>query len=770
VVGLLSKQQSLFDIEPPAWEVDADEQRLQATIVLPKGAPGEYDYLVPDALADQRQPEMLAEPGRRLRVPFGRGGRSVVGYCVAVGVKPVGGRKLKTVASVVDVRSLLSPSMLRLTRWMADHYLCPWGQVLEAVVPSGVRGKAGTRDVVLLSAPTKVAARLASLDVTEKQRHVLQTLVSSPKPLATKQLATRAGCTTGPINTLRKKGYITAHTERLDQESLTSQEQTFDREPPKTLNDDQQPALAAMLAALDSAEHRTLLMHGVTGSGKTEVYIQAIEKVVSFGRQAIVLVPEISLTPQTVGRFRARFDNIAVLHSHQSDVERHRHWQRISRGEVQVVVGARSAIFAPTPHLGLIVIDEEHENSFKQDSAPRYHAREVALERARDEAVPVVLGSATPSLETWQRAQEKQYELIAMPRRVNNLPLPAVRVVDLREETHHKFGRGAISRPLHQAMEAALRDDGQVILLLNRRGFSTHVQCPGCGFVLKCPDCDVALTFHKQDQRALCHWCDRREPPPTVCPDCRSNAIRYGGLGTQKLEAEVQARFPKYRCLRMDADTMRRPGSHEQALDAFRRGEAQILLGTQMIAKGLDFPNVTVVGVISADSALHWPDFRSAERTFHLVTQVAGRTGRSDRGGRVLVQTLDPEHPAIVAAAQHDYAAFAAGELPIREALGYPPFGSMVRVLFRGPAEKAVLAFAEQFAEKLGTTEGADGRRICGPAPAPLAKLRGDYRFHLQVQSPEGESLRAAVAATLAAVRPPEGVMLAVDVDPIDMM
>ena len=775
----MSKQQSLFDTEPPAWEVDAQEQRLQATIVLPKGAPGEYDYLVPDSFADPRQPETLVEPGRRLRAPFGRGGRSVVGYCVAVGVKPVGGRKLKTVASVVDARSLLSPAMLRLTRWMADHYLCPWGQVLEAVVPSGVRGKAGTREVVLLTAPTKVAARIASLDITDKQRHVLQTLISSPKPLATKQLATRAGCTSAPINTLRKKGYIASHTERLDQDALRLDDRPVQREPPKTLNDDQRPALDAMLAALDSAEHRTLLMHGVTGSGKTEVYIQAIEKVVAFGRQAIVLVPEISLTPQTVGRFRARFDSIAVLHSHQSDVERHRHWLRIARGEVQVVVGARSAIFAPTPHLGLIVIDEEHENSFKQDSAPRYHAREVALERARDEAVPVVLGSATPSLESWQRAHEKdserQYELISMPRRVNNLPLPAVKVVDLREESQQRGswktgGRGAISRPLHQAMEAALRDDGQVILLLNRRGFSTHIQCPGCGFALECPECEVAMTFHKQDQRALCHWCDHREPPPNVCPDCKSAAIRYGGLGTQKLEAEVQARFPKYGCLRMDADSMRRPGSHEQALDAFRRGDVQILLGTQMIAKGLDFPNVTVVGVISADSALHWPDFRAAERTFHLVTQVAGRTGRSDRGGRVLVQTLDPEHPAIVAAARHDYSAFANGELPIREALGYPPYGSMVRLLFRGPAEKAVFAFAEQFAEKLEKTEGTDDLRIRGPAPAPLAKLRGDYRFHLQVQSVDGHSLRAAVAQTLAALRPPENVQLAVDVDPVDMM
>ncbi|MEM6331181.1 MAG: primosomal protein N', partial [Planctomycetota bacterium] len=745
----------------------------QATVVLPQGPPGTFDYLAPDEFADATRPEQLAESGRRVRVPFGRGGRTVVGYCVAVGVKPVAGRKLKALQAVVDPQSLLSPAMLRLTEWMAGRYLCPWGQVLEAVVPSGVRGGAGTRQVVLLSAPTHVAARLATLDLPEKQRRVMQALVASPKPLAVKQLAARAGCTTAPINTLRKKGLIEAKTERLDTGEL--EQLHVQREAPRELNDDQRPALAAIAAALDGRRHQTILLHGVTGSGKTEVYIQAIERVVSFGLQAIVLVPEISLTPQTVGRFRARFDSIAVLHSHQSDVERHRHWRRIASGAVQVVVGARSAVFAPTRRLGLIVVDEEHENSFKQDSAPRYHARDVAMQRARDERAPVVLASATPSLESWQHARAGRYRLVSMPRRVNNLPLPAVRVVDLREEAHRRRGVGAISRPLHQAIEAALRDGGQVILLLNRRGYSTHVQCPGCGYAVKCPDCDVAMTFHKQDRCLLCHWCDRRQAPPTACPDCKSAAIRYGGLGTQRLEAEVNARFPGHRCLRMDADSMRRPGSHQQALDAFRRGDAPILLGTQMIAKGLDFPNVTVVGVISADTSLHLPDFRAAERTFHLVTQVAGRTGRSERGGRVLVQTFDPEHPAIAAAARHDYAAFAAGELPAREALGYPPFGSVVRLVARGEAEKTVEAVAGQLADALreaglGEAPGGAAFRVLGPAPAPLAKLRGAYRYHVQLHCPDGALLRDATAGVLAKSRPHEGVTVTVDVDPVDML
>ncbi|MEX2170447.1 MAG: primosomal protein N' [Pirellulales bacterium] len=766
----MPQQQSLFDTEPLPWEADDAAQQVVATVVLSTGPPGEFDYLVPVEMRNDRSRDAFVEPGRRLRVPMGKGNRLITAYCVRVETKPSGSRKLKSVAIVIDSVSLLSPAMLRLTHWMAEYYLCPWGQVLEAVVPSGVRVQAGTRDVTLLFLPTKVAARLTQLDVTDTQRKVLETLATSPKPLSPPELARIAKCSMAPIQALRKLGLIDRRMERLDTREVAAE--AVAREPAKQLHAEQERALATILAAFDSGKHQTILVHGVTGSGKTEVYIQAIEKAVSFGRQAIVLVPEISLTPQTVGRFRERFDRVAVLHSHQSDVERHRHWRRIVRGEVEVVVGARSAIFAPLPHLGLIIIDEEHESSFKQDSAPRYHARDVAIERAMAEGVPLVLGSATPSLESWQHAASGDYSLVEMPRRVLNLPMPTVRTIDLREETHRRTGSGAISRPLSQAMEAALRDDGQVILLLNRRGFSTHVQCPACGFVLKCPDCDVALTFHRHDNAALCHWCDFHTAPPDVCPDCKNANIRYSGQGTQKLEAEVRARFPQHECLRMDTDTMRRPGSHEAALTKFRAGDVRILLGTQMIAKGLDFPNVTLVGVINADTALHWPDFRAAERTFHLVTQVAGRTGRSDRGGRVLVQTFSPEHPAILAAVKHDYRLFAAGELPQREALGYPPFGSMVRIIVRGEQDATTKAFAERLGELV--TQSLQRlevpHRMMGPAPAPIAKLRGKYRYHIQLQSPDADGLRRAVRPVLATATPPEEVQWIVDVDPIDMM
>ena len=766
----MSHQQSLFETEPPPWELDDAAEQLVATVVLPGGPFGEFDYSVPAEMVAAPRSDRNIEAGRRVRVPLGRGNRSVVGYCVALGNKPASGRRLKAVDSVLDSQPILSPSMLRLTRWMADYYICPWGQVLDAVVPAGVRFDAGSRDVTLLAVSAEVAARMAELKLPPKQAEALKILAASPRPLTLRELAARAACTIAPIKQLRAKGLLTATVERLN--AGRTAEPIYDRQPAHELNPDQAQALAAIREALHAEEHRTILIHGVTGSGKTEVYIRAIQEVVRFGRQAILLVPEISLTPQTVARFRARFDRVAVLHSHMSDVERHEQWRRIARGNVEVVVGARSAIFAPTPHLGLIVLDEEHETTFKQESAPRYHARDVALRRAEDQNVPLVLASATPSLESWQRAQQGEYQLVQMPRRVLDRPLPAVRTIDLRDEVHSKFSRGAISRPLHQAMDEALRDGGQVILLLNRRGHSTHIQCPVCGHAVRCPQCDLALTFHRHDSIAVCHYCDYRAAAPTACPECKFAGLRFSGLGTQKLEAEVRARFPDYACLRMDADSMRARGSHEEALTAFRDGRVQILLGTQMIAKGLDFPNVTLVGVVNADTALHLPDFRAAERTFQLVTQVAGRTGRGPQGGRVLVQTLCPDAPAIVAAVRHDLTAFATQELPHREALDYPPFASMVRIVVRGVSDRAAQALAEELAGRLRARADAasPAPRILGPAPAPMARLRGSFRYQIQMQSTDGELLRSIVRTATADLKLPDGAGWIVDVDPIDMM
>jgi len=766
---MFSRQQNLFETEPAEWELDASEQRLVATVILGAGPSGDFDYLVPPEFCDPDRPQRLLQPGRRVQVPFGRSNRRVVAYCVHLETKTVDPGRFKKVAEVVDTASLLSPPMLRLTRWMADYYLCPWGQVLEAVVPAGVRKRAGTREGV----PDDVRQEVGRTKLPPKQRQAWEFLAARDQPMTPAQLAEAVGCTNAPIQQLLKKGLVESERKRIA--SRVVEAVPTPRESPLKFNPDQQQAFEVISQALDSSKPHGIVVHGVTGSGKTEVYLQAIERVVGFGRQAIVLVPEISLTPQTERRFRSRFDSVAVLHSHQTQVERHEQWQRIVQGEVQVVVGARSAVFAPTPHLGLIVIDEEHESTFKQDSAPRYHARDVAWQRALAEKIPLVLGSATPSLESWHRSsadsKHSDWQRVAMPRRVMDRSLPDVALVDLRDPAQSRGGRGGISRVLHQAMVAALNDSGQIILLLNRRGFSTHIQCPACGFVLVCPNCELSLTFHRQQQRALCHYCDYFQAPPADCPDCKSHAIRYGGLGTQKLEDEVRARFPKHVCARMDTDSMRARGSHEQVLDRFGSGEIDILLGTQMIAKGLDFPNVTLVGVVNADTALHLPDFRAGERTFQLVAQVAGRTGRGEKGGRVLVQTFSPEHPALQAAVRHDFPRFAIQELAIRQQLLYPPFGAMVRLVVRGPSEEVTRSVAEDLADRLKQAGGEEtALRVMGAAPASIAKLRNNYRFQIHLHAAEIDFLRRVVDLASTGFKPPKDIVWTVDIDPTDMM
>lgn len=760
---MAQQQRSLFGDSTP-WEEDDEAMAQVATVVFATGPGQEFDYLVPDALSG------AIAVGKRVLVPFGKQDRRLTAYCVRLERKSISARRLKYLASVVDAQPLLSPAMLRLTTWMADHYIAGWGQVVESVVPAGIRQQSGTREETLLSVPAEVVAQLDELKLPEKQLAALTHLARRGQPLTAAQLAREAHCSAGPIRLLQKQGLIVSERQRIAQPAPTAPQ--TDRQENLKLNADQARALEAILAAIRSGEHATLLLHGVTGSGKTEVYIHAMQEVVSYGRQVIVLVPEISLTPQTVARFRARFPRVAVLHSHLSDPERAAHWREIAAGDVPVVVGARSAVFAPTPHLGLVILDEEHESSFKQESTPRYHARDVALIRTMAEKVPLVLGSATPSLESWQRALSGQSQLLSLPNRVQQRPLPAVRTIDMRLEFRDRSRNGAISRPLRLAIEQALAAEGQVILLLNRRGFSTRIQCPACGLVVQCPNCDISMTQHRHKNIALCHHCDYQMPAPERCPSCQFAGIQFHGLGTQKLEAEVLARFEDARPVRMDTDAMKKPGSHELALEAFRSGKAKILLGTQMIAKGLDFPNVTLVGVIDADTALHLPDFRAAERTFQLLAQVAGRSGRGDKGGQVVIQTLSPEHPAIQAAVRHDFETFAANELETRRAHDYPPFAEMVRVIVRGARADAVERYAAAMGERLRKllAEHGDAVRVLGPAPAPLARLKEKYRYHLQLHAPDGAVLRTAIRRLMVDAPTDEEIEWTADVDPVSML
>ena len=720
-----------------------------------------YTYAIPDEL------RQLIQAGQRVRAPLGRGNRSVVGYCVAVKAADSAQRKLKPITELLDRDPLLDPRMLELTRWIGERYLCGWGQVLDSVIPAGVRRKSGTREVQSFVMSTNAEEKLGTTRLSRQQQAVVDVLRTSTSPVGATDLCERAGCGPGPLTSLRKKGLITAIRIRSD---ITGDELTsFDQQSDLELNEQQQLALDRILRPIRASEHETLLLHGVTGSGKTEVYIRAIREVVSYGRQAIVLVPEISLTPQTIRRFRNRFQSVAVLHSHMTDAERHWQWQQIASGGIEVIVGARSAVFAPTPNLGLIVIDEEHEPSFKQDSTPRYHAREVARKRCLDEKVPLILGSATPTLESWLRAQRNLDTLVSMPDRVAGRPLPPVLIVDTRNDP--RISRGSsIGRAMFQSITSALKAKGQIILFLNLRGYSPTVWCRSCGAGIKCPNCDVTLTLHRDRMAVVCHSCDYETSPPTTCPTCSSPAVRFIGTGTQRLDEEVKNTFPEATVLRMDSDSMKKPGSHDEALEKFRSGEVQILLGTQMIAKGLDFPNVTLVGVVDADTMLRQPDMRAAERTFQLIAQVAGRTGRSERGGRVLVQTTCPDDPAVKFASKHDFIGFAQHELAERFDQQAPPFTNTARIILRGLDEVRTRQTAQAVAERLRSArQGATTAvQVIGAAPAPVIRLRNHWRFHLRMSAKNHELIRELWQSVEKSLSLPDDVEFAIDVDPIN--
>jgi len=755
-------------------------------------------------------------PGQRLIVPFGRGNAQAIGYCVGVtDQKP--SRRVKLVTKALDADPLFTPRLLQLTRWLADYYFCGWGQALDAVIPAAAKTQAGSRERDFITALPEPLLPIAMPRLTKKQHQVMDYLRQHPGPQDARHVTETMGCGSSVLWALVDRGYASREKRRVESHQLP-QKATPTTASPLPLNTSQQAALDPILAKLRENVFHTFLLYGVTGSGKTEVYLQAIDHVVRQGKQALVLVPEISLTPQAVQRFEARFGSVAVLHSHLTDADRGGQWRRIAAGRVPVVVGARSAVFAPTPRLGLIIADEEHENSFKQETTPRYHGRDLAIKRAQIEGVPIVLGSATPSLESWNNAQKGLYTLLELPERVGNKPLPPVGLIDMRHEPTTSGPYRAISPSLESAMKQALAANGQVILLLNRRGFDTALFCPDCGQVVKCKFCDVSMTYHRYgsargftlssslpsaasprtmtsggparapflasgiptahghrgEQRdltgkAVCHYCGYEMPPPRHCPACGVGSLRYLGLGTEKLEEELALKFPGVPAARMDADAMRRTGSHAKVFESFQSGEIRILFGTQMIAKGLDIPTVTLVGVVYADLALHLPDFRSSERTFQLLAQVAGRAGRGDHGGKVLVQTYHPDHPSIRYAVKHDYRTFATAEIAARETHAFPPAGRLVRIVVRSKSEKRAREIADLWADLL-KPHLASGIKLLGPAQAPLKKLEGWYRHHLLVLSGSVKALHEVIRGVRDGYEAAEGVEVSIDVDPMSML
>ena len=732
----------------------------------------EFDYSIPEAMSGR------LVVGSRVRVPFGHGSR--LGVVTGV-VESSDHGSLKAISKLVGEQSLLTPKVLDLARWLAGYYCCPVETALKSVLPEAVRREeAGWRERLHVHAMPVSGMELPAL--TPRQQLVWN-ILEEWRELPLQELVRLAGTTAETVLKLEDKGYALVAARREERDPYAHER--FIPTTPLTPNEEQAAALAAIRSAIDAGDPtgpgpapRVFLLHGVTGSGKTEIYLQALAETLARGRGGIVLVPEISLTPQTVERFKARFSGgphrtlVAVLHSQLSAGERHDEWHKIRAGRARIVIGARSAVFAPVDPLGLLIVDEEHEHSYKQEESPRYHARDVAVVRGQREGATVVLGSATPSMESYHNARRGKYVLLELLRRVTDTRLPVVRVVDLRMERRSGRGGGppVFSVPLREAIHQRLERGEQTILFLNRRGFSSSLQCDQCGYVAGCPNCSVSLTYHRQAGEIRCHICGHAAPVPSACPQCANPRIRFSGLGTERVEDALRKLFPKARVSRMDTDTLKRKDDYRRVLTEFRTGRIDVLVGTQMIAKGLHFPNVTLVGIIHADLALHLPDFRAGERTFQLLTQVSGRAGRGDVEGEVFVQTFTPFHPAIQFARRHDYEGFYDQELEFRQSLRYPPVARVVLITFKGRNDDKVRLAADHVAKQL-SARLKDWRDLilAGPAPAPLMRAETLYRHQIIMRTRSMARLSGELAELRAGLTLPEDVQMGIDVDPVDL-
>ncbi|MFA5843650.1 MAG: primosomal protein N' [Coriobacteriia bacterium] len=725
-----------------------------------------FDYSVPAGLDG-------VDVGVPVLVPFGR--RPALGY--VVGLAASSEHELKPVEAVLGT-SLFAGHVPSLAAWIAREYLCPLSEALRLFLPprgvsslARVEGPQGASYLLRGPAVGTVDDRWAELapgaapqlrPSAVLQRAVVDSLAEGPVRVA--ELAAGLGNVDGAVRRLAEMGVVVVTRRRRMRDPHSALRPAPRHE---NLSRGQSDALDAIRSA--RASGGVVLLDGVTGSGKTEVYLRAIEEVLAAGGGAIVLVPEISLTPQTVGRFRSRFgEAVAVLHSRLSDGERYDQWDACATGAARVAVGARSALFAPVRDLALVVIDEEHETSYKQGSSPRYHARDVAVRMTETAGAALVLGSATPSMESLARCERGRAIRVVMPERVGGGRIPEVRVIDLTAE-FADGNRSMFSRELADRLRDVERRREKAVVFLNRRGFASFLLCRECGFVPECDACAVSLTYHEVGRTLACHHCGAHKQVPVACPRCSSPYLRQFGAGTQRVEAELQALVPGLPIVRMDADTVRGKGGHERVLAGFEALPYGVLVGTQMVAKGLDYPEITLVGVITADTTLHMPDFRAGERTYQLVSQVAGRCGRGEKPGLVVVQTYWPDHPAIVAAAAHDPERFYAGERAEREALGYPPYGRLANVLVQGADVEAVRAVAVSFAERL-RAQAQDGVTVLGPAPAPLAKVKGAHRWHVLLKGAVDSDLPATISKAWEGLAAVPGVTVACDVDAVDLL
>jgi primosomal protein N' (replication factor Y) len=822
-----------------------------AEVVFPIPVDHTFTYLIPDRFLED------VEAGVRVLVPFGP--RKTTGFIVGR-KKTADYPKIREIEEILDPVPLFTREVLDLARWIAEYYLCGWGEVLKAALPAGIH--LDSEKVVRLVAedPALLAQSLAARaprqaeiirllakhrvlstkkleqqvssssiysslrklrqlgyvrmelalpkakvqkkyeihltlapavsgensrsvieslrDTAPRQARCVEIMTGYPETgLSRAVLCGHAGASTATVNSLVEKGYLVQHRKEIVRDYYGD----LDVEPARhiTLNPDQKRVLESIFTCIDKKEFTPFLLHGVTGSGKTQVYIEAIYRVLQQNRTAIVLVPEIALTPQMVRRFRSHFGHsVAVFHSRMSPGERYDSWRQTWEGHHRIVIGPRSAIFAPLKNVGLVVIDEEHESSYKQaDLTPRYHARDVAVMRGSIDNSVVILGSATPAVESFFNAQAGKYKLLRLPSRIDDIPMPEITIQDMRREPKIIGRRDPIiiSKVLREKIDEKLTRGEQIILLQNRRGFAPVLKCQDCGYTAKCRNCDISLTYHLAGRKLKCHYCDYLTAAPDYCPDCRSTRIFLHGVGTQRVEEELNALFPGIDVVRMDLDTTRGKRAHDRILARFGAGEYQILLGTQMVAKGLDFPNVTLVGVISADTQLLLPDYRAGERTFQLLTQVAGRAGRKAKQGEVVIQTYSPDEPSILFARIHNYVDFFRHEVNDRARLGYPPFSRMIRLLFKGENELNVQRTAERYMQFLGEPNDF---KVLGPAPAPLSKIQGNFRHHILFMSIKkrdsgARQMKSKLNAALNEFRRVHRirkVSITVDVDPVSIL
>ncbi len=743
-----------------------------ARVIVDRSADREFDYAIPPLLAS------VVQIGSRVRLPFGGRALTLGTVVDLVAESSVAPEKLRPLAAVIGDRPIVSPLLLGLGRWMADYYCCPVEVAMRSVLPQVIRAAEVEHKKQLFARLLRQPEpeQWAALErKAPRQAEVLTVLAAAgDRPLPAADLSRQCGATHQTLQALARAGWISLADETVARDPY--EDETFLAGTRETLTGEQEIAMAKVRAALDApaAEKKPILLHGVTGSGKTEVYLQAIALALDRAQTALVLVPEISLTPQTVERFKSRFsaiqDRVAVLHSHLSSGERHDEWHKIHSGHARIVIGARSAVFAPLANLGLIVVDEEHETSYKQEEAPRYQARDVAVLRAKLEGCAVVLGSATPSIESYHNAVSGKYELANLTLRVDDRRMPRIRIVDLRHEAQRQTQKPLVlSEGLRAAIGDRLERGEQTILFLNRRGFASSLICPACGHVSECVNCSVALTYHRAANRLICHLCGYQTTVPSSCPVCHDPAIRQAGLGTERVEEVVRKVFPTANIKRMDADAMSKKDAYRETLHAFRVGKIDILVGTQMIAKGLHFPNVTLVGIINADLSLHLPDFRAGERTFQLLTQVSGRAGRGELEGKVFVQTFTPVHSAIQFARHNDFEGYYEQEISFRRQCIFPPFVHLVLITVRCPHQERGRFSTETLARRLRENLPA-GAEMGEPGPAPLEKLKTYYRYHLLLRGRSALKLGKHVRAVLDKLQMPADVSVAVDVDPYQLM